>query len=102
MTSADRRPSQGKRIPHAALSASSPLLPAGEMIPEQLNQLEDWQRQLIKRLERGISRPITDEDMTCVSWDPQGRTLTVQSPPLLDELRARNLISNVFRTFSSR
>jgi hypothetical protein len=49
-----------------------------------------------------MCRPITDEDMTCVRWDPEGRTLTVQSPPLLAELRARNLISNVFRTFSSR
>lgn len=72
------------------------------MIPEQSNQLEEWQRQLIERLERGMSRPITDQDMSCIAWDAQRRTLTVQSPPLLDELRARNLISNVFRTFSFR
>ena len=72
------------------------------MIQEQLNRFEDWQRSLIARLERGISRPVTDHDMVCVLWNPQGRTLTVQSPPLLTELRARNIISNVFRTFSSR
>ena len=72
------------------------------MLRERSNELEEWQRQLVNRLERGMCRPITDEDMTCVRWDPEGRTLTVQSPPLLAELRARNLISNVFRTFSSR
>lgn len=70
------------------------------MIKEQFDRLAIWQQHLIERLESAMSRPITDSDLTCVTWNAQVRTLTVQSMPLLKELRSRNLVSNVFRTFS--
>ena len=72
------------------------------MIHEQFDRLAIWQKHLIERLEAAMSRPITTADLTCVMWNVQAHTLTVQSIPLLTELRARNLVSNVFRTFSPR
>ncbi len=38
-----------------------------------------------------------DADLACIVWNNSVETLTVQSAPLLSELRARNLVSNVFR-----
>ena len=61
--------------------------------------MEQWQHDLIGRLERGLGRPLTHIDLPFVAWDTNGRTLSVVSRPLLDELRSNNLKSNVFRTW---
>ena len=63
---------------------------------------ESWREQLLARLERGIGRSLRAVDLPCVVWHEANRTLTVHSPPLLSELRAQNLISNVFRSRVSR
>ena len=60
--------------------------------------LPQWQQNLIVRLERDLDRGLTASDLGCVAWNPAAETLTVQSAPLLSELRSRNLISNVFRS----
>ena len=44
-----------------------------------------------------MGRPMVDADHACLVWNDAAGTLTVQATPLLAELRARNLISNVFR-----
>jgi hypothetical protein len=56
-----------------------------------------WRQQLMIRLEGGMGRSMVAADLACLVWNDAAGTLTVQSPPLLAELRARNLISNVFR-----
>ena len=56
-----------------------------------------WRQQLMIRLEGGMGRPLVDADHACLVWNDAAGTLTVQATPLLAELRARNLISNVFR-----
>lgn len=60
--------------------------------------LADWQQKLVTRLERGIGRALTPVDVESVAWDWKGRSMTVQTFPLLGELRAHGLISNVFRS----
>ena len=72
------------------------------MTENAFDRLAAWQQNLIRRLELALSRPMTDADLTCVAWNAHGRTLTVQSLPLLTELRSRNLVSNTFRTYSAR
>jgi hypothetical protein len=57
----------------------------------------EWRTQLLNRLEKAMGRGMLDADLACIAWNDAGGTLTVQSAPLLTELRARNLISNVFR-----
>ena len=59
--------------------------------------LLQWQQNLLDRLERALGRKLSDADVRCVAWNPAGETLTVVTQPLLGELRAQNLISNVFR-----
>jgi hypothetical protein len=59
--------------------------------------LLQWQQTLLDRLERALGRKLSDADVRCVSWNAAGETLTVVTQPLLGELRAQNLISNVFR-----
>ncbi len=56
-----------------------------------------WQQQLLIRLEGDMGRTMLDADLACLVWNNAAGTLTVQLAPLLLELRARNLISNVFR-----
>lgn len=56
-----------------------------------------WRQQLLKRLEKALGRDLLDADFACLAWNDAGGTLIVESTPLLTELRARNLISNVFR-----
>ena len=56
-----------------------------------------WRQQLVRRLEKALGRDLLDADLACIVWNDAGGTLTVQSQPLLTELRARNLISNIFR-----
>lgn len=60
--------------------------------------LLQWQQHLVTRLEGALDRELVVADMTCIVWNAVGQALTVESPPLLRELRSRNLISNVFRT----
>jgi hypothetical protein len=56
-----------------------------------------WRRQLLKRLEKDLGRAMLDADLACIVWNEVVGTLTVQFAPLRAELKARNLISNVFR-----
>jgi hypothetical protein len=56
-----------------------------------------WRQQLVKRLEKSLGRDLLHADFACIVWNDAGGTLTVESQPLLTELRARNLISNIFR-----
>ena len=60
--------------------------------------LNPWQAKLVTRLERGLRRPLVPADLGSLLWNVSGRTLTVQEPPLLVELRSKGLISNVFRS----
>jgi len=62
-------------------------------------RLEQWQRDLIARLERGLGRPLLPADLACVVWDSSGKAMSVVGRPLLGELRTNNLTSNVFRTW---
>jgi hypothetical protein len=43
-----------------------------------------------------MGRPMVDADRASLVWNEAARTLTV-ALPLLVELRARNMVSNVFR-----
>jgi hypothetical protein len=61
-----------------------------------------WRQQLLTRLEIGMGRPMLDADRACIAWNEAAGTLTVQSSPLLAELRSRNLMSNVFRSRAIR
>ena len=49
------------------------------------------------RLEVNMGRDMLAADLACLVWNDAAETLTVQSRPLLAELRERNLVSNVFR-----
>jgi hypothetical protein len=60
--------------------------------------LARWQQILVARLESAIGRELVVEDLECIAWNESPQALTVQTMPLLRELRSRNLISNVFRT----
>jgi len=60
--------------------------------------LLQWQQNLVTRLERALGRELLVADMDCITWNAAGETLTVEAQPLLRELRAQNLISNVFRS----
>jgi hypothetical protein len=64
--------------------------------------LEQWQQDLIGRLERGLGRPLVLVDIDCIAWNPEAETLSVVARPLLGELRANNLTSNVFRKWNTR
>jgi hypothetical protein len=57
-----------------------------------------WQQVLVMRLEGDLGRPLVAADMVCIAWNTASQTLTVEAPPLLRELRSRNLVSNVFRS----
>jgi len=60
--------------------------------------LLQWQQKLVTRLECALDRELIVADMDCIVWNAAGQALTVETPPLLREMRSRNLISNVFRT----
>ena len=64
------------------------------MVPAPLLQ---WQQSLATRLERGLGRPLVPTDFDCIAWNSGAQTLTVEAP-LLRELRACNLTSNIFRS----
>ena len=57
-----------------------------------------WRQLLLARLERGMGRAIVDTDRAGLAWNESAGTLTVQSSPLLTELRSRGMVSNVFRS----
>ena|ERR1700722_18117688 len=57
-----------------------------------------WQRNLLKRLEGALGRELVIADLDCIAWSTTTESMTVQTLPLLRELRSRNLISNVFRS----
>ena len=63
--------------------------------------LEQWQLDLIVRLERGLGRPLLPADLACVAWESAGKVMSVVGRPLLGELRTNNLTSNVFRTWTA-
>ncbi|MGD0770138.1 MAG: hypothetical protein ABSB42_18300 [Tepidisphaeraceae bacterium] len=60
--------------------------------------LAQWQQKLVIRLEFALGRELVDADLECIAWNATGESLTVETQPLLRELRSRNLISNVFRS----
>ncbi|MGD0140143.1 MAG: hypothetical protein ABSD28_14820 [Tepidisphaeraceae bacterium] len=60
--------------------------------------LAQWQQNLVIRLERALGRELVDADLQCIAWNAAIESLTVETQPLLRELRSRNLISNVFRS----
>ena len=64
--------------------------------------LNDWQRRLAARLAFALGRELTAADYGCIAWTAMPETLRVEAAPLLTELRARNLTSNVFRTYVPR
>ena len=63
----------------------------------ETTRVEPWQRELILRLERGLGRPLKHADAECLAWNLMKETMSVVTQPLLGELRANNLTSNVFR-----
>jgi len=66
------------------------------------SKLVQWQQTLVIRLERSLGRELVAADMNCIAWNQSSEALTVQSSPLLAELRSRNLVSNVFRSQRTR
>jgi hypothetical protein len=65
------------------------------------DRLEQWQRDLIARLERGLGRPLVPADLVSLVWEPGRQVMSVVGHPLLGELRTNNLTSNVFRTWNA-
>jgi hypothetical protein len=57
-----------------------------------------WRDRLLARLESGMGRPMSDADRASLLWNDANGTVTVQASPLLAELRARGMASNVFRS----
>jgi hypothetical protein len=62
------------------------------------SDLVQWQQTLVIRLERALGRELVVADLHCIVWNRNSEALTVERPPLLRELRSRNLISNIFRS----
>jgi len=64
--------------------------------------LKPWQRTLLMRLEHSLGRTLDLGDRACIGWNFPAETMSVVARPLLGELRARNLTSNVFRGWPPR
>ena len=62
------------------------------------SQLSKWQLALVARLEGALRRKLVAADFDCIVWNTEGEALRVEAMPLLKELRARNLTSNIFRS----
>jgi hypothetical protein len=88
------------RPPCAGGDARCSILSKGAPVPE--SHLSDWQRRLAARLAFALGRELTAADYGCIVWSATPETLRVEAQPLLTELRARNLTSNVFRTYVPR
>jgi len=89
------RPSAAAGHPAVRPDRSSPNQKDEVMVWEV--PLLPWEQYLLERLERALGRKLDDADVGCVAWNAAGETLTVVTQPLLAELRALNLMSNVFR-----
>ena len=57
-----------------------------------------WQLDLVARLEGALRRKLVASDFDCIAWNTAGESMRVEATPLLTELRARNLTSNIFRS----
>ncbi|HEV8379052.1 MAG TPA: hypothetical protein VGP99_09395 [Tepidisphaeraceae bacterium] len=57
-----------------------------------------WQLDLVARLEGALRRKLVAADFDCIVWNETGESMRVEAMPLLKELRARNLTSNIFRS----
>ncbi|HEV8293314.1 MAG TPA: hypothetical protein VGP94_15365 [Tepidisphaeraceae bacterium] len=57
-----------------------------------------WQLDLVARLEGALRRKLVAADFDCIVWNTAGEAMRVEAMPLLKELRARNLTSNIFRS----
>jgi hypothetical protein len=62
------------------------------------SSLAYWQQVLVSRLEGALGRRLVAADMDCITWNSVAESLTVETHPLLGELRNHNLTSNVFRS----
>jgi hypothetical protein len=62
------------------------------------SSLPFWQQGLVIRLEGALGRQLVAADLDCIAWNAVAQSLTVETYPLLRELRNHNLISNVFRS----
>ena len=62
------------------------------------SQMSQWQLDLVARLEGALRRKLVAADFDCIVWNPAGESMRVEAVPLLSELRARNLTSNIFRS----
>ena len=61
-------------------------------------ELVKWQLDLVARLEGALRRKLVAADFDCIVWNTDAEALRVEAMPLLKELRARNLTSNIFRS----
>jgi hypothetical protein len=52
----------------------------------------------VERLEGSLRRKLVSADFDCIVWNAVGQSMRVQALPLLTEVRARNLTSNIFRS----
>ena len=57
-----------------------------------------WQLDLVARLEGALRRKLVVADFDCIVWNTEGEALRVEAMPLLQELRGRNMTSNIFRS----
>lgn len=57
-----------------------------------------WQLDLVARLEGALRRKLVAADFDCIVWNTEGEALRVEAMPLLQELRGRNMTSNIFRS----
>ena len=62
------------------------------------SQMSRWQLDLVARLEGALRRKLVAADFDCIVWNTAGESMRVEAVPLLTELRARNLTSNIFRS----
>jgi len=85
-----------------AAAAAAPATPITASAAEAETGLKPWQRALVMRLEHGLGRPLEFGDSACIAWNRRAETMAVVALPLLGELRARNLTSNVFRGWPPR
>lgn len=62
------------------------------------SQMSQWQLDLVARLEGALRRKLVAADFDCIAWNAASESMRVEAVPLLSELRARNLTSNIFRS----
>ena len=62
------------------------------------SSLSQWQQLLVTRVETALGRRLVAGDMNCIAWNCDTQALTIDSFPLLREVRSNNLVSNVFRS----